>query len=77
MPFEIIEITDEELETPRFASECTETYLNSVRKFIHDRVACRIAENRKSRGMFEALEREDEWDADTDLTMDAAGECTF
>ena len=38
LPFEIIEITDKELETPRFANECTETYLNAVRKFIYDRV---------------------------------------
>jgi hypothetical protein len=28
---------------------------------------------RKSRGMFEALERSDEWDRDTDLSMGASG----
>ncbi|KXN84194.1 DNA-directed RNA polymerase III subunit rpc1 [Leucoagaricus sp. SymC.cos] len=71
LPFEILEITDKELATPRFASECTQTYLDSVRNFIHDRVARKIAENRKCRGMFEALEREEEWDADTDLSMGA------
>lgn len=28
---------------------------------------------RKSQGMFEALERSDEWDCDTDLSMGASG----
>jgi DNA-directed RNA polymerase III subunit RPC1 len=69
LPFEILEITDKELTMPRFTTECTQTYLYSVRDFIHDHVACKIAENRKSRGMFEALEREHDWDADTDLSM--------
>lgn len=32
-----------------------------------------MADVRKSHGMFEAMEREDEWDAETDLTMGASG----
>lgn len=71
LPFEIIEIADKELATPRFTTECTQTYLDGVRDFIHDRIASKIAENRKSHGMFEALEREEEWDKDTDLSMGA------
>lgn len=42
-----------------------------VRGFISENVALRLAEIRKSRGMFEALEREDEWDEETDLSMGA------
>lgn len=73
LPFEILEIADKELATPRFANECTQTYLDAVHDFIRERIARKIAENRKSRGMFEALEREAEWDADTDLSMGATG----
>lgn len=70
-------MTDKELATPRFANECTRTYLDAVRDFIHDGVAHKVAENRKSRGMFEAFEREGEWDADTDLSMGATRRLGF
>jgi DNA-directed RNA polymerase III subunit RPC1 len=54
-------------------NEFTQTYLDVLRNFIHDNVARKIAENRQSRGMFEALERDIEWDVDTDLSMGATG----
>jgi DNA-directed RNA polymerase III subunit RPC1 len=54
-------------------NEFTQTYLDVLRNFVHNNVACKIAENRQSRGMFEALERDTEWDADTDLSMGATG----
>ncbi|KAF7776405.1 hypothetical protein Agabi119p4_4798 [Agaricus bisporus var. burnettii] len=71
LPFEVLELTDQTLATPRFVNEFTQTYLDILRDFIHNNVARNIAEHRQSRGMFEALERDTEWDADTDLSMGA------
>lgn len=73
LPFEVLELTDQTLATPRFVNEFTQTYLDILRDFIHNNVARNIAEHRQSRGMFEALERDTEWDADTDLSMGATG----
>ncbi|KAA1465897.1 beta and beta-prime subunits of DNA dependent RNA-polymerase [Dentipellis sp. KUC8613] len=72
LPYEILEIVDRELSQQRFVVECTAAYISTIRGFIREHVADRLAEVRKSRGMFEALEREEEWDADTDLTMGAS-----
>ncbi|KAI0786519.1 beta and beta-prime subunits of DNA dependent RNA-polymerase [Abortiporus biennis] len=72
LPFEILEYVDRELGQKRFTSECTAAYLATVRGFISEHVALKLGAMRKSRGMFEALEREAEWDADTDLSMGAS-----
>ncbi|KII96076.1 hypothetical protein PLICRDRAFT_130272 [Plicaturopsis crispa FD-325 SS-3] len=72
LPFEILEIVDSELATKKFLAECTAAYLATIRGFVTDRVAHRLGEVRKSRGMFDAIEREEEWDADTDLSMGAS-----
>ncbi|GJE83969.1 beta and beta-prime subunits of DNA dependent RNA-polymerase [Phanerochaete sordida] len=69
LPFEILEFVDAELAKPKFTSECAAAYLSTIRGFISEHVAQRIARVRKSRGMFEALEREPEWDEHTDLSM--------
>ena len=74
LPYEILEIVDRELSLPRFASECTPAYVSTIRIFLHGYVAHRLAIARKSRGMFEALERSEEWDEDTDLSMGATGD---
>jgi DNA-directed RNA polymerase III subunit RPC1 len=74
LPFEVLEIVDHELATKRFTSECTPAYLATIRSFIADHIVHKLAEARKSRGMFDALERAEEWDADTDLCMGADGE---
>lgn len=74
LPFEIFESVDRELSKKKFTSECTAAYLATIRGFIAEHVVHKLAENRKSRGMFEALERDDEWDEDTDLSMGASGE---
>ncbi|KAH9977877.1 beta and beta-prime subunits of DNA dependent RNA-polymerase [Lactifluus volemus] len=71
LPYEILEIVDRELSLPRFVAECTPSYLATIRAFLSDHVAHRLATVRKSRGMFEALERSDEWDEETDLSMGA------
>ena len=65
---------DRELSHPRFATECTPAYISSIHTFLNDHVAHRLAIVRKSRGMFEALERSDEWDEYTDLSMGATGD---
>ncbi|KAH9179794.1 beta and beta-prime subunits of DNA dependent RNA-polymerase [Lactarius sanguifluus] len=71
LPYEVLEIVDRELSLPRFVAECTPAYIAAVRTFLNDHVTHRLATVRKSRGMFEALERSDEWDEDTDLSMGA------
>ena len=72
LPFEILEYVDRELADRRFTSECTAAYIATVRGFIAEHIAQKVADIRKSRGMFGALERNEEWDADTDLTMGAS-----
>lgn len=77
MPFEILEIVDLELASEKYTSECTAAYLATIQGFITDHVVHKLAEARSSRGMFEATEREDEWDADTDLSMGASGKSSL
>ena len=73
LPFEILELVDRELAKEPFSSECTAAYLATIRGFVLDNVARRVGKYRKKHGMFEAEEREDEWDEFTDLTMGASG----
>lgn len=73
LPFELLEFVDRELAQRRFTGECTAAYLATIRGYVTENIAYRLAEIRKSRGMFDALQREDEWDADTDLSMGASG----
>ncbi|KAF9498249.1 beta and beta-prime subunits of DNA dependent RNA-polymerase [Pleurotus eryngii] len=72
LPFEIMEIVNVQFATRRFVETCPETYMETVRTFIWDNVAKKLGDMRQSRGMFEALEREGEWDEDTDLSMGAS-----
>jgi DNA-directed RNA polymerase III subunit RPC1 len=74
LPFEITEITDSELSKPRFQNECTAAYVASILGFITDHIANRLAKVRECRGMYNALEREAEWDEETDLSLGAS--CT-
>ncbi|KAF8516682.1 hypothetical protein JB92DRAFT_2909925 [Gautieria morchelliformis] len=69
LPFEILEITESELSKPRFRNECTAAYIASIQSFIMDHIANRLAKIRECRGMYNALEREAEWDEDTDLSL--------
>ncbi|KAF9051133.1 beta and beta-prime subunits of DNA dependent RNA-polymerase [Hymenopellis radicata] len=72
LPYEVMEIVNTELDSPRFRNECTAAYLAVTRDFIWDNVVMKLVEVRKSRGMFEALERHDEWDEHTDLSFGAS-----
>jgi DNA-directed RNA polymerase III subunit RPC1 len=68
-----MELTDSVLEEKRFTSECNAAYLTTVRKFVLQHVAERVAKERKGRGMFEAAERHIDFDDETDLSMGASG----
>ncbi|KDQ65120.1 hypothetical protein JAAARDRAFT_28779 [Jaapia argillacea MUCL 33604] len=72
LPFEIMEFVDRTLNQKKYVSECTAAFRATVRGFVTEHVALKVAEIRKGRGMFDALEREPEWDADTDLSLGAS-----
>ncbi|KAG6874000.1 hypothetical protein C0995_007957 [Termitomyces sp. Mi166 len=72
LPFEVLEVVDREMSAPRFVSECPAAYMATIRGFLIDNVVHKIVNARKSQGMFEALEREEEWDEETDLSMGAS-----
>jgi len=61
------------LNTKKFTSECTAAYIATIRGFITDNVVHPLAKMRKARGMFEALERFEEWHSSIDLSMGASG----
>lgn len=67
-----MEFVDHELSQRRFKSECSAAYLAAIRGFVLEHIVQKLGEVRRSRGMFDAMEREAEWDADTDLSMGAS-----
>ncbi|KAH8115769.1 beta and beta-prime subunits of DNA dependent RNA-polymerase [Phellopilus nigrolimitatus] len=69
LPYEITEIMVEELTSKKFTAECSDAYISSLHKFMFDNAVSVLAEQRRQHGMFDALEKEEEWDADTDLSM--------
>ncbi|KAG9046551.1 hypothetical protein FS837_004207 [Tulasnella sp. UAMH 9824] len=71
MPYEIMEITDRELNSERFRADCTAAYIATVRGFVLDKVVRRAVKIREQHGMFGAEVRQEEWDEDTDLSMGA------
>ena len=73
LPFEILEIGDRELSAQKFTSECTPSYVSTIRDFISEHIAGKLGKLRLIRGMYDAMEREGEWDTDTDLSMGASG----
>jgi DNA-directed RNA polymerase III subunit RPC1 len=75
LPFEILEITNRELAMQKFTSECTPSYVSTIRDFVGKHIVGKLAHLRRSRGMYDALEREAEWDAETDLYMGASSWC--
>lgn len=71
LPYEICEHADAVLAEPRFQRVCTSKYIEQVQQFVHTAVAQRVAQVREAYGMFPALERSGDWDADTDLSLGA------
>lgn len=66
---------DRELQSRKFTGECTAAYVATIRGFILEHVAHRLATVREGHGMFGALECASEWDEATDLSLGASGEC--
>jgi DNA-directed RNA polymerase III subunit RPC1 len=64
---------DKEFSKPEFVSECTPAYLTIIRDFVINNVVELMADLRKAHNMFDAMERQDEWDEFTDLSMGASG----
>ncbi|KIY51353.1 beta and beta-prime subunits of DNA dependent RNA-polymerase [Fistulina hepatica ATCC 64428] len=75
LPFEVLEITEQELNAPRFAKECSASYRNMVRNFIQENIVLYMSQVRQAFGMFDALERDAEWDKDTDLSLGVSDAC--
>ncbi|KAJ3826441.1 hypothetical protein F5878DRAFT_258749 [Lentinula raphanica] len=72
LPFQIVELVDKELGSKRFTTECTPTYVDSLRSFLVDKVVTKLARARTDQQMYDALERSSEWDEDTDLSFGAS-----
>jgi DNA-directed RNA polymerase III subunit RPC1 len=73
LPFEMVEIIDRELSSPRFVKTCTAAYRETVREYILSKIVSHVAKVRERHGMYDALEKNDEWDEETDLSMGADG----
>ena len=56
-----------------WSCRCPRQSRSTVRKFIYDNLAHKLAESRRGRGMYDAVDREDEWDEDTDFSLCASG----
>ena len=74
LPYEILAFVDRELHSRKFTGECTAAYVATIRGFILEHVAHRLATVRESHGMFGALDCAAEWDEATDLSLGASGE---
>ncbi|QRW01352.1 DNA-directed RNA polymerase III subunit C5 [Ceratobasidium sp. AG-Ba] len=70
-PYEVADIVKSELTSPRFKNECTDAYIRSIEQFIRTNVTDKMAACRDQHGMFDAVERSEEWDDETDLSMGA------
>jgi DNA-directed RNA polymerase III subunit RPC1 len=73
LPFEIMEIVEAELQSTRYQAECADIFMDSVKKFVQENIANRLAKVRRSHGMYDALDRPTDWDIDMDLSMGAPG----
>ncbi|KAL1672708.1 hypothetical protein EV122DRAFT_271324 [Schizophyllum commune] len=72
LPFQVMDLMNTEMAKSKWVSECTTTYMDSIRDFIEEKVAKRLAILRERRGMYDAMERIDEWDEEMDLSMGAS-----
>ena len=73
LPYEIMDIVNTELSSPRFVNECTAAFLATISRFMREVIA-RVAKIRSTHGLFDAVEKDTEWDEYTDLTMGATSE---
>ena len=71
LPYEVMDLVNHLLSQDRFERVCTSKYIDQVREFCYEQVAKRMAETREAYGMYPALERDGDWDVDTDLSLGA------
>ena len=71
LPYEVMDLVNHLLSQDRFERLCTSKYIDQVREFCYEQVAKRMAETREAYGMYPALERDGDWDVDTDLSLGA------
>ena len=71
LPYEVMNMVDEALSEDRFQRLCTAKYIEQVRDFCHDKIAKHMARTREVYGMYPALTRDGDFDADTDLSLGA------
>jgi DNA-directed RNA polymerase III subunit RPC1 len=68
-----MEIVNTELTNSHFVDECTAAFLATISRFMRE-VVTRVAKVRSIHGLFDAVEKDNEWDEHTDLTMGATCE---
>ncbi|WFD31819.1 DNA-directed RNA polymerase [Malassezia sp. CBS 17886] len=71
LPFEIVALVDAALAADRFQRVFTAKSLEQVREFCRVQIAQHVADTRAAYGMYPALERDGDWDSDTDLSLGA------
>lgn len=71
LPYEIAEKVESTLQSHKWTSLTTEKYREQVREFLTKEVIQRAAKIRDHFTLYPAMEREEDWDEETDLTMGA------
>jgi hypothetical protein len=72
LPFEILELVEIGLSSPRYQAECEPVFRDIVRNFVRTNVVQRLAAIRAEHGMFDAMDKPPDWDEETDLSMGAS-----
>ncbi|KZO94824.1 beta and beta-prime subunits of DNA dependent RNA-polymerase [Calocera viscosa TUFC12733] len=70
LPFEIVDLTNEMLGSKKFRSECTQQYIDSLRSYMQA-IARELGTIRQDYRMYDAVHKEEDWDAQTDLSLGA------
>lgn len=74
LPYEIAELLQQELSSKRFVAECTPAYIEMLHDFIYINVIDVLVKQRREHHMYDAMERNMEWDETTDLSVGASGQ---
>lgn len=71
LPYEVLKIVEDEVNGARFVKGCSDAYRTMVKDFVVAK-ARKMADSRDEYGMFEAMEHDDEWGDEVDLTLGAS-----
>ncbi|KAF8629635.1 hypothetical protein AX15_003368 [Amanita polypyramis BW_CC] len=74
LPYEILNVVDQELSTERFINGCSQPYRDAVRDFIIKQVVRKLAAVRRSRGMPDGLTPSNRWSAGDDQAFGVIGQ---